>query len=111
MEIKNHNFANKNYKEKYPEICYNSDMSIGSFIKKRPYLLWYTRDYKHLSEEAALEAVLNYGYFGDVKKCLAILGIKRAAKIFRKQTERRRINYDPKILNYFDLYFRKHANL
>lgn len=86
-------------------------MSIRSFIEHRPYLVWYTRDYKHLSNEAILEAVLNYGYFDDVKKCLAILGIKKAAKIFKKQTERKRINYDPKILNYFSLYFRRYARL
>lgn len=84
-------------------------MSIESFMKKRSYLLWYTKDFKHLSEEAALEAVLNYGDFDDVKKFIAIVGIRRAAGMFRKQISRRRINYNPKILNYFDLYFHKYA--
>ena len=86
-------------------------MSIENFMKKRPYLLWYTKDYKHLSQEAALEAVLNYGDFDDVKKIIAIVGLKRAAEIFRKQTLRKRINYSPKILNYFDLYFHRYARL
>lgn len=86
-------------------------MSIESFLKKRPHLIWYARDYKHLSEEAALEAVLNYGNYDDVKKIIAILGIKRAAKIFHKQASRRRINYNPKILNYFNLYFHRYARL
>ena len=84
-------------------------MTIHSFIAKRPYLVWYTRDFKHLSKEAVLEAVLNYGDFQDVKKILAMLNIKKAAKIFHKQIKRQRINYDPKIANYFSLYFKKYA--
>ena len=84
-------------------------MSVQSFIAKRPYLIWYTRDFKHLSQEAALEAVLNYGDFEDVRKMLAILGIQKAAKIFKKQIGRNRVNYDPKVLNYFRLYFEKYA--
>ena len=72
-------------------------------------MIWYTRDFKHLSEEAALEAVLNYGDFDDVKKMFAILGIKKAAGIFKKQISQRRNNYRPKIKNYFNLYFKKYA--
>jgi len=72
-------------------------------------LIWYTRDFRHLSEEAALEAVLNYGDFEDVKKIFVMLGIKKAAKIFHRQIKRQRINYDPKIANYFSLYFKKYV--
>jgi len=39
--------------------------SINNFIKKRPYLVWYTKNYDNLSEEAVVEAVLNYGNFDD----------------------------------------------
>lgn len=84
-------------------------MKIHAFIKKRPYLIWYTRDFEHLSEEAIVEAVLNYGDFDDVKKIIFILGIKKVAKIFRKQIRQKRINYDRKIMNYFKLYFDKYA--
>lgn len=84
-------------------------MSIRSFIEKRPYVIWHTRDFKHLSHEAALEAVLNYGDFDDVKKIIALMGKKKAARIFQKQARSRRTNYDPKIMNYFRLYFQKHA--
>ena len=72
-------------------------------------MIWYTRDFTRLSEDAALEAVLNYGDFEDVRKIIAILGRKKAASIFQKQLRRRRVNYDPKILNYFRIYFKKHA--
>ncbi|HLD30749.1 MAG TPA: hypothetical protein VJB41_00920 [Patescibacteria group bacterium] len=84
-------------------------MTINNFIKKRPYLVWYTKNYDKLSEEAIVEAVLNYGDFKDVKKMIAILGIKKTAMIFRKQSKRKRCNYFPEIKNYFQLYFDKYA--
>lgn len=85
-------------------------MTINDFIRKRPYLVWYTKNYENLSKEAIVESVLNYGDFDDVKKMISILGLKRTASIFKKQiTGRRRINYDPKTMNYFKLYFKKYA--
>lgn len=84
-------------------------MTLADFIKKRRYLVWYTEDFKNLSKEAIVEAVLNYGDFNDVKKLFSILGVKRTADIFRKQTGRRRCNYYPEVKNYFNLYFKKYA--
>ena len=84
-------------------------MTIHDFIKKRPHLVWYTRDFDHLSEEAVVEAVLQYGNFDDVKKLFALLGVQKVARIFRAQLRKPRTNYDPKIANYFSLYFRHHA--
>jgi len=85
-------------------------MTLQAFIKQRPYLVWSVKDLSHLSESAITEAVLNYGDFDDVKKLIAILGMKKTAAIFRKQTtKRRRVNYNPKIANYFKLYFEKYA--
>ena len=84
-------------------------MTLNTFIKKRPYLTWYEAEPETLSEGAIVEAVLNYGDFDDVRKLITLLGIKRLAAIFRSQIKRKRINYDPKILNYFKLYFKKYA--
>lgn len=84
-------------------------MRVQDLIKRKPYLLWHTKNYRNLSDEAAVEAVLNYGDFDDVKKLIRILGIKKAAAIFRKQTSRRRRNYHPKIAHYFKLFFAKYA--
>lgn len=85
-------------------------MKINDFIKKRPYLVWYVKDLDNLSSEAIVEAVLNYGDFDEIKKMISILGIKKTALIFKKQTkERQRVNYDPKTVNYFNLYFKKYA--
>lgn len=69
-------------------------------------MIWYTRDFDNLSNESVVEAVLNWGDFDDVKKLLSILGIKKTAQIFYKQVRRKRVNYDPKIRNYFELFLK-----
>jgi hypothetical protein len=85
-------------------------MTLQAFAKQRPYLFWSTKNFSQLSPEAIVEAVLNYGDFDDIRKIIAILGRKKTASIFQKQTTRRkRINYDPQITNYFKLYFEKYA--
>lgn len=84
-------------------------MTLKTFVKKRPYLFWYTKNYNSLSPEAVVEAVLNYGDFDDVKKMFAILGIKKIAKIFGRQIKQKRVNYSPQIINYFKRYFNKYA--
>jgi hypothetical protein len=83
--------------------------AINNFIKKRPYLVWHTENYDNLSQEAIVEAVLNYGTFDDFKNLIKILGIKKTATIFRKEKRKRRSNYRPEIKNYFALYFNKYA--
>ena len=85
---------------------------INKFIKKRSHLIWYTKNYENLSEEAIVEAVLNYGNWNDVQKMISILGIQRIADIFKKGTKlgkMKRTNYDKKIKNYFQLYFDRYA--
>jgi hypothetical protein len=84
-------------------------MSLKEFIKKRKYLLWYIKDFENISEDAIVEAVLNYGDFDDVNKLINILGIKKVADIFRKKIKNKRCNFNPKIKNYFKLYFKKYA--
>lgn len=83
--------------------------AINNLIKKRPYLVWHTKNYEHLSAEAIVEAVLNYGSFDDFKKLLKILGIKKTAEIFKKAAGKKRSNLRPEVRNYFRLYFNKYA--
>ena len=87
-------------------------MTIHQFIKKRPYLIWYVKDFDRLSEESIVEHVLNYGDWDDVQEMIKILGIKKIAKIFRaksKPSEMGRQNYTDKTKHFFTLYFNKHA--
>lgn len=90
-------------------LIYRRGMDFKSFIKKRPYLVWSTRSFSKLSNEVMVEAVLNYGDFDEVQKMIKILGMKEAARIFRKQLKQKRNNYRPEIKNYFKLYFNKYA--
>ncbi len=84
-------------------------MSIGDFVRKRKYLFWSTKNYDGLSNDAVVEAILNYGDMNDVRELISLLGIKVVAKIFYENTNRPRVNYDPKIVNYFSLFFNKYA--
>lgn len=74
--------------------------------------MWYIKNPEKLPAESIVEAVLNYGDWDDVQTLIKILGIKRAAKIFREKSQPPEIgrqNYDFKIKHYFQLYFNKHA--
>lgn len=82
---------------------------IINFIKKRPYLIWYVKNYDKLSDESIIEHTLNYGDWEDIQKLFSILGVKKIAKIFREQISGQRTNYNKKIKNYFSLYFNKYA--
>lgn len=84
-------------------------MSLSNFIKTRSHLFWYIKDKKDISPEAAVEQVLNFGDFKDVKLLIKIIGRRETAAIFNKQAGKKRCNYRPEIKNYFTLYFKKYA--
>lgn len=84
-------------------------MTLGNFVRQRKYLFWSTNNYDGLSRGAVIEAILNYGDMNDVRELISLLGIQEVAKIFHGQTNRMRINYDQKIVNYFTLFFKKYA--
>jgi len=87
-------------------------MTIQNFIKKRSYLAWYVKDITQLFNESIVEHTLNYGDWNDVQTLFKILGIKKTARIFRKKSKPSKIgrqNYEPKVINYFNLYFNKYA--
>ena len=87
-------------------------MTIHDFIKERKHLIWWINDYNALGEAAILEATLNYGDWGDVQTLIKILGVKKAAQIFREKSEPSpvgRQNYRPEVKNFFTLYFNKYA--
>jgi hypothetical protein len=84
-------------------------MKIQDFAQKRPHLFWYLNDFKSLSEEAIVEAVLNLGTWEDTQELIKILGIKKTASIFKKKASMKRNNFRPEIKNYFKMYFKKYA--
>ncbi len=84
-------------------------MKLKEFIESRSHLFWYSKDLSEISEDFALEQVLNFGDWEDVIKLFDIIGIEKAQDIFLRQIKKERCNYRPEIKNYFKLYFDKHA--
>jgi len=84
-------------------------MKLAEFIKKRPYLIWYTKNYDKLSAESIVEATFNYGDWNDVQTLIKILGVRKTAEIFKRKSRQKRSNYNPKVKHYFELYFNAHA--
>lgn len=84
-------------------------MDIHDFIVQRKHLAWYVKNLRELSNEAIIEATLNFGNWNDVQEMIKILGIKKVAEIFNRETAGKRSNYRPEVSHYFKLYFAKHA--
>ena len=84
-------------------------MDFRDIIRQKPYLIWYTRDYDGLNEEAVVEAVLNYGDWDDVQELITSIGIKKVAEVFETEAFRTRTNYRDDVRYYFNLYFKRHA--
>ncbi len=85
-------------------------MKIQDIIIQKPYLAWYVKDPKKLSDASVLEHVLNYGNWSDVKEFIQIKGIKETAQIFTQSIKRTRSNYLPEVESYFKNYFNKYAH-
>ncbi len=86
-------------------------LKIKEFIKENKSLFWYIKEnaLENISIEFLVETILHYGNAGSVKKLFDLVGIQKVAEIFYKQTSGSRINYPPRTVHFFDLYFKKHA--
>ena len=89
---------------------------IKQFIRENSSLFWYIpeKEKENISQEALVESILNYGDEKSVKKLFNLLGIEKVADIFYKQTHKtgiaaKRINYFPRVINFFNLYFKRHV--
>lgn len=83
--------------------------TVQDIILSKPHLLWHVKDPSKLSEEAVLEAVLNYGDWDDVKNFIKIKGVKQTAKLFEKTNDKLRSNYLSAVGHYFIRFFKKYA--
>lgn len=88
-----------------------NNQKIKRFIKEKKYLFWWIKeeDIENISIELLTEAILSYGNESDIKKLFNLIGIERVAKIFKMQISRKRINYQPRTVNFFRLYFNRNA--
>ncbi len=85
---------------------------IKKFIKEHSELFWYIPEEKKkdISHDMLVEFILNYGKRESVKTLFQLLGIEQVAEIFYKQIKRKRVNYFPQVIHFFDLYFKKYAH-
>jgi len=77
--------------------------------RKKPYLFWSTKNYNMLSPEVILENVLSFGNWDDFLFLLKIFGLKDCFNIFTSLTSKKRTNLRPQTINYFEKYFKHHA--
>ncbi len=85
--------------------------AIQNFIIENEQLFWWIKpeEKKNIEISFLVETILNYGNEKSVKKLFELVGIKKVAEIFYRQISHRRVNYHPRTINYFTLYFKRHA--
>lgn len=93
----------------------SNNTAIKQLIENNSSLFWFTpSDKKDEIEEGQLvETILNYGDEKAIKQLLDILGTDKVAAIFKEQitlSKRRKNNYHELVINFFQLYFKRHAS-
>lgn len=78
-------------------------------FKQKPYLAWYVKDTKKLSEKSMLEHILNYGSWEDYRLAESVLGIKKIQTLFTELIHGKRVNLRPQTKNYFAKYISQYA--
>ena len=87
-------------------------MEVQHFINEKSHLFWHIPEQKkeNISLNVFVETILNYGDIHDVKKIFSMIGIEKVAEIFYASVnDRKRNNYFPQVINFFNLYFKRHV--
>lgn len=92
-----------------------SNIAIKELIENNRSLFWFTPSNKkgEIGEWQLVETILNYGDEKAVKQLLDIMGTDKVAAIFNEQittSTRRKNNYHELVINFFQLYFKRHAS-
>jgi len=84
---------------------------INKFIMENSSLFWWIKPEEKLniSINALIEAVLNFGNEKSVKKLFDLIEINKVADIFYRQISGKRSNYNMRTINFFKIYFKRHA--
>jgi hypothetical protein len=80
---------------------------LTDLIHKKPYLVWYVKNKKDLSQESIVEHVLNFGNWEDYLEVEKVLGIQKTKQIFEKLISRTRVNLRKKNDQLFFVIFPK----
>jgi len=82
---------------------------LQKILEGKPYLAWYIKDKKILSDVSALEHILSYGNWEDIKEAEKTLGTEKMKSLFQEICRKKRVNLKPRTINYFQNYFAKYA--
>jgi hypothetical protein len=82
---------------------------LAQLFKEKPYLAWYIKDTKDMSEQSMLEHILNYGDWDDYLTAEKVFGLNKTKSLYQELKNKKRVNLRNKTVNYFDLYFEKYA--
>ena len=85
---------------------------IKKFIRENSHLFWWIKEEskENISLNLLVESILNYGNEKGVKRLFDLVGIKKVAEIFYEATNRKRVNYYPDVVNFFNLYFKRNID-
>jgi hypothetical protein len=86
-----------------------SSKEYERLVVPRQHLWWDVRDKRALSLESVVEGILNRGNWNDVQALFEEVGLSKVMHIFKKQIKSPRTNYKPQTINFFNLYFERHA--
>lgn len=78
-------------------------------VQKKPFLFWSVGDKTQLGEQAVIEAVLKYGDFDDFLLLIQELGLSTVEQTFDQLLKSRRFNMHPRTINFWKMYFERHA--
>ncbi len=79
--------------------------SLSQILVNRPDLNWFSPNVANLSEETALETILAYGQWEDIKQAVNLVGKKNLKNVYLKVRNKSRSTLSPKTKSYFDLFF------
>jgi len=84
---------------------------LKRYIREHRHLFWWIKEdaKEDLSVNLVVETILNYGHISDIQELFDLIGIERVSKIFHEQNSRKRMNYHPRTVHFFKLYFAKHV--
>lgn len=95
------------------EISPSQRLKLDELVLRNKDIFWHFDKSKlhQLSHAVIIEYFLNYSDLENIRSLFNILGVDYVAEIFYEQNQPgKRINLQPRTLNFFDLYFKRYAS-
>ncbi len=87
--------------------------ALQKLIKENKECWWWLEEDRlvEMSLESVVEGLLNYADLDQIRQLFEIVGVDKVAEVFYGSASfsRKLGNYQADVLNYFNLYFQKHA--